>query len=384
MEADFGHIHVDFPDGRRLVPFLVVVWAYSNAPFVMAMPFERTEAILEGLVAAFEFFGAVPKELWWDNPKSVAKLIQQGRDRVCHPRYAALASHYVFSPKFCMPARGNEKPDAESTVKAVQKRFATPVPQVANLDELNSWLRQRCEQECDREVRSLSGSFIIRDRLAQDLQAAATLPAQRFDPCVIKPAVAVDKYQTVAFDGSRYSVPREFAYQTVTVKGYVSKVSIVTQGRVIATHKRSQGQQMVLEPTHFLATLARKPGALDHAPVFRDWDLPACFAVLRAELERIHGPVPGSRRIARVLQLLKIHPLERVKQAIESCLNDDLANAELVVQRVEALAGQERARASPELDDVTQTIPRVDVPMPNLSRFDQLLCESICTSVMTV
>lgn len=384
MEADFGHIHVDFPDGRRLVPFLVVVWAYSNAPFVMAMPFERTEAILEGLVAAFEFFGAVPKELWWDNPKTVAKLIQQGRDRVCHPRYAALASHYVFSPKFCMPARGNEKPDAESTVKAVQKRFATPVPQVANLDELNSWLRQRCEQECNREVRSLSGSFMIRDRLAQDLQAAAALPAQRFDPCVIKPAMAVDKYQTVAFDGSRYSVPREFGYQTVTVKGYVSKVSIVAQGRVIATHKRSQGPQMVLEPTHFLATLARKPGALDHAPVFRDWDLPACFAVLRTELERIHGLVPGSRRIARVLQLLKIHPLERVKQAIESCLNDDLANAELVIQRVEALAGQERARATPELEDVTQSIPRVDVPMPNLSRFDQLLCESICTSVMTV
>lgn len=384
MEADFGHIHVDFPDGRRLVPFLVVVWAYSNAPFVMAMPFERTEAILEGLVAAFEFFGAVPRELWWDNPKTVAKLIQQGRDRVCHPRYAALASHYVFSPKFCMPARGNEKPDAESTVKAVQKRFATPVPQVANLDELNSWLRQRCELERDREVRSLSGTFIIRDRLAQDLQAAAALPAQRFDPCVIKQAMAVDKYQTVAFDGSRYSVPREFAYQTVTVKGNVSKVSIVAQGRVIATHKRSMDQQMVLDPIHFLATLARKPGAMDHAPVFRDWDLPACFALLRTELERIHGPVPGSRRIAKVLQLLIEHPLARVKQAIESCLNEGQANAELVIQRVQALARLERSRASPNVDAGTQPVSRVDVPMPNLNRFDQLLCESICTSVMTV
>ncbi|MFM7130203.1 MAG: IS21 family transposase [bacterium] len=384
MEADFGHIHVDFPDGRRLVPFLVVVWAYSNAPFVMAMPFERTEAILEGLVAAFEFFGAVPRELWWDNPKTVAKLIQQGRDRVCHPRYAALASHYVFSPKFCMPARGNEKPDAESTVKAVQKRFATPVPQVANLDELNSWLRQRCELERDREVRSLSGTFIIRDRLAQDLQAAAALPAPRFDPCVIKQAMAVDKYQTVAFDGSRYSVPREFAYQTVTVKGYVSKVSIVAQGRVVATHKRSMDQQMVLDPIHFLATLARKPGAMDHAPVFRDWDLPACFALLRTELERIHGPVPGSRRIARVLQLLIEHPLARVKQAIESCLNEGQANAELVIQRVQALARLERSRASPNVDAGTQPVSRVDVPMPNLNRFDQLLCESICTSVMTV
>ena len=383
MEADFGHIHVDFPDGRRLVPFLVLVWAYSNAPFVMAMPFERTEAILEGLVAAFEFFGAVPKELWWDNPKTVARLVLQGRDRVCHPRYAALASHYIFSPKFCMPARGNEKPDAESTVKAVQKRFATPVPQVADLDELNRLLRLRCEQERDREVRSLSGTFIIRDRLAQDLQAAAALPTQRFDPCVIKPAMIVDKYQTVAFDGIRYSVPREFAFQTVTVKGYVSKVSIVAQGRVIATHTRSVGQQMILEPTHFLATLTRKPGALDHAPVFRDWNLPASFALLRAELERIHGPVPGSRRITKVLQLLVEHPLARGRQAIESCLEDDLADAEVVIQRVQTLANLDQTRASP-VEDAAQFIPQVDVPMPNLGRFDQLLCESNSLSSASV
>ena len=68
LEADFGHIHVDFPEGRRLVPFLVTAWAYSNAPFVLALPFERTEAVLEGMAAAFEFFDAVPKEVWWDNP----------------------------------------------------------------------------------------------------------------------------------------------------------------------------------------------------------------------------------------------------------------------------------------------------------------------------
>ena len=55
LEADFGHIHVDFPDGRKLVPFQVTTWAYSNAPLVLALPFERTEAILEGMVAAFEF-----------------------------------------------------------------------------------------------------------------------------------------------------------------------------------------------------------------------------------------------------------------------------------------------------------------------------------------
>src|SRR5258708_4851157 len=84
LEADFGHIHVDFPDGRRLVSFLVATWAYSNAPFVLALPFERTEAILQGMVAAFEFFGAVAKEVWWANPKTVATLVLKGRERQLH------------------------------------------------------------------------------------------------------------------------------------------------------------------------------------------------------------------------------------------------------------------------------------------------------------
>ena len=40
FEADFGGIYVDFPDGRRRVSFLVAAWAYSNAPFVIALPCE--------------------------------------------------------------------------------------------------------------------------------------------------------------------------------------------------------------------------------------------------------------------------------------------------------------------------------------------------------
>lgn len=375
LEADFGHIHVDFPDGRKLVPFLVTAWAYSNAPFVLALPFERTEAILEGMVAAFEFYGALPKEVWWDNPKTVATLILSGRERQCHPSYAALASHYVFAPRFCMPARGNEKPDAEGTVKAVQKRFATPVPRVADLNELNTLFRKRCEAERDRVVQSLFGSFAIRDRLAEDLAAATPLPGHRFDPCVTRPAVDVDKYQTVAFDGNRYSVPRPFAFQMVTVKGYVAKVVIAAHGQVVATHERSlEKQTMILDPVHYLATLGRKPGALDHTPVFRDWKLPACFAEIRAELERIHGAFGGSRRFVRVLQLLGEHPMSRVSLAIEACLREHLPSAEAVIQRTRALAAIEATkREGTATPGEAPAAPRVDVPLPDLSRFNQLL-----------
>jgi transposase len=375
LEADFGHIYVDFPEGRRLVPFLVSAWAYSNAPFVLALPFERTEAILEGMVAAFEFFGAVPKEVWWDNPRTVATLILPGRERQCHPRYKALASHYVFAPHFCMPARGNEKPDAEGTVKAVQKRFATPVPRVASFDELNTFLRKRCEAERDRVVQSLLGPFTIKDRFAEDLAAATTLPKHRFDPCVIRPAVTVDKFQTVAFDNNRYSVPRPFAFQMVKVKAYVAKVVIVAHGQVVAAHERSlEKHTMILDPIHYLATLGKKPGALDHSPVFRDWKLPACFAAFRAALEQHHGAMSGSRRFAQVLQLLGEHPMSRVTQAIEACQRDQLDSADAVVQRIRSLAAIDATKRDGAVTpSEAPTALRVDVPIPDLSHFNQLL-----------
>jgi hypothetical protein len=248
------------------------------------------------------------------------------------------------------------------------------VPRVNDLDELNTLFRKRCQAERDRVVQSLSGPFTIKDRLAEDLAAAMPLPRHRFDPCVIKPAVAVDKYQSVAFDCNRYSVPRRHAFEMVTVKGYVDRVVIVAKGQVVATHKRSSAKQtMILDPLHFLAALDRKPGALDHAPVFRDWKLPACFGGFRGELEGLHGAMSGSRRFVQVLQLLGEHPMSRVTEAIEACRRDQLHSAEAVIQRTRSLAAVEATKRHKEVDTETHAAPQINVPLPDLSRFDQFL-----------
>lgn len=63
LEADFGHIYVDFPDSRRRVPVLVTTWSHSCFRFAMAFPSERVECILTGLVQALEFFDCVPRQL---------------------------------------------------------------------------------------------------------------------------------------------------------------------------------------------------------------------------------------------------------------------------------------------------------------------------------
>jgi hypothetical protein len=177
-----------------------------------------------------------------------------------------------------------------------------PVPHIADLAELNSFFCNCCQVERDRVVQLLFDPFTIKDRLVEDL--AVALPSHRysFDACVLGSAVVVDKYQTVAFDNNRYSVPRAFTFQPVSLKGYVHRIVIVAHGQVIATHFRSfEKKTMILDPIHYLAALGHKPGALDHTPVFRDWKLSAYFPGYRAQLELFHGTMGSARRFVRIL-----------------------------------------------------------------------------------
>jgi transposase len=378
VEADFGEIAVDFPDGRRKVSVLILVWSYSNAPFAIALPTQRTEAILEGMTQAFEFFACVPREVWWDNPKTVASSILQGRERTINERYGALANHYAFDPLFCMPARGNEKPVVEIRVKTLERNWSTPVPQVNDMQELNAYLRQRCIQDLDRK--SSRQSETIGQRFQQEKAIAATLPKRRFDPC-IRQEVKVDKYQFARFDNVSYSAPRQCAFQIVTVKAYIDRIEMVYGHSTVATHSRSyhRGDQ-VLDPLHYLTTLSRRPAAIDHSNVYRNWTLPPVFTELRERLELRHGARAGVRQYVRVLQLLATHPVPRVTAAIEQLRGREGADADQIIRRVERSAA--RLSSSTTVNNqpntlheegVSEEVLSVQVPVPGLSHFDQFL-----------
>lgn len=365
LECDFGHIQVDLPEGRREVPVLLLVWSYSHHAYAIALPNERWESILYGMVCGFEFFGAVPREVWWDNPRTVAQRILRGRQRQINPHYLQLASHYCFAPRFCMPAKGQEKSDVERTVFALQRRFATPVPRVKDLDELNRHLLSCCLQERQRTVRGRKQT--IGEMFQQELAAAGELPSRPFDACITHQRQA-DKYQCVSFEDVRYSVPRQAAFAPVTLKAYLQQVVIIHNGQVVARHRRSRvAGEHVLDPRHFLKTLERKPAYLEKTRLFAQLKLPEAFGELRRALEAQWGEREGKRQYIQTLQLLAHYDQQRLTAAVEASL---------------AAAGQLRAGAirlrlqeqSPiaSQDNVQQS---VEVPRPDLGRFNQLLSQ---------
>ena len=364
---------------------LILVWSYSNAPFAIALPTQRTEAILEGMSQAFEFFGCVPKEVWWDNPRTVADAILSGRERKINARYAALASHFAFEPLFCLPASGNEKPVVENRVKTLERKWSTPVPQMQNMAELNQYLCKCCIQEPNRT--SSGKTETIGVRFERDREASAALPKHSFDTGICREA-KVDKYQFARFDKVSYSVPRHCAFQSVTMKAYVDRVEIVHQNSVVATHERSyQAGDQVLDPLHYLTTLERRPAALDHSNVYRQWKLPAVFLQLRERLEERHGARAGVRQYVRILQLLASHPMSRVQSAIEQLRGPDGADADRIIRRVESSAQRARessrdqqetssAKGSLQDEGLRDEVLSVQVRSPGLSHFDQFLSTS--------
>jgi hypothetical protein len=102
--------------------------------------------------------------------------------------------------------------------------------------------------------------------------------------------------------------------------------------------------------------------------VLRNWQLPESFTRLRQALETRHGLTAGARHFVRVLQLLAEHALERVEQAVETCLRRNELHAERIgaeTQRLTSAAGE----------TPVAPLDQFQVPPPDLGCFDQLLSQ---------
>ena len=86
-----------------------------------------------------------------------------------------------------------------------------------------------------------------------------------------------------------------------------------------------------MEPVHYLGLLERKPGALDYGRPFEQWQLPECFTVLRARLERERGGA-GTREYIRVLQLLERYSPGALQAAIERALRANALMRDAIAQ----------------------------------------------------
>jgi hypothetical protein len=367
--VDFGEAEAVIGGVRQKVHFFCLDLPQSDACFVKAYPRETTEAFLDGHVAAFAFFGGVPRSILYDNLKlAVAKICGDGK-RERTRAFTGLVSHYLFSDRFGRPGKGNDKGKVEGLVKYARANFLVPVPIAASYEALNATLEARCRQR--QSERAGRHAETIGVRLAADLAALQRLPSVALEPCETISA-RVSSTALVRYRGNDYSVPTAHGFQAVLVKGFVDRVLILCDGVPIARHVRSYGHgEFVYDPLHYLALLETKPGALDQAAALQGWALPPSFQHLRHLLEARMGN-RGKREFIQVLRLLEIAAKEVVAAAVVDAIQLGAIGFDAVRQIV--LARIERRPARLDLTAYPY-LPGTEVRMTRAADYAALLQE---------
>jgi transposase len=168
-----------------------VVLGYSRLLWLRFSLRQDMRALLSGLEAAFGFFGGVPRELLFDQMKSVVTRDERldGGKLLHNAEFLRFSAHWRFTPRACRPYRAKTKGRVERPVRYLRDSFSYG-RDFANDEDLN----QQAERwlGCTANVR-IHGSTKERpiDRFERDERAALQPLAQRpYRSLVLLPAAS--------------------------------------------------------------------------------------------------------------------------------------------------------------------------------------------------
>jgi len=320
----------DRRQGRVKVILLLVRACFSGACFAYAAPNQTREALLEGLMRAFEHFGGVFRKLWFDNLTPAVKKVLQGRTRELQRGFEVFQAYYGFEGEFCGAGKGNEKGGVEGEVRYSRHEILSPIPEVDGRDDLQRLCNEWMARDVARRVRGREQT--IGEMWSLEAGELIPLPACRFDPSQVRSA-KVSNRSWVQLGTNFYSVPVEWVGLEVTIRLDAEWLVAIGPGNERARHRRLYGRdQMSLELDHYLPLLERKHRGLDRAvPVrrFLEREDP-CWKALLVDLRRREGEVGGSKAFVEVLFLCRKHGVGAVTDAVKGALRYEEVSVGLV------------------------------------------------------
>jgi len=175
MQADF----VVFRRGESPLLAFVATLGCSRASYVRCTTDEGADTVSACLIQAFEYFGGVPREVLFDNAKSV--IITRDAYGVGLHRFHAglldLANAYGFIPRVCRPYRARTKGKVERFNRYLREGFYVPLrsrlqsagllldADTANI-EVTRWLREVANVRVHGTTQQVPTESLIAERKA--------------------------------------------------------------------------------------------------------------------------------------------------------------------------------------------------------------------------
>jgi transposase len=125
MQVDWAVIR----RGENRLSVFVATLGWSRAAYVEFVTDERVETLVEAHENAFLAFGGTPREVLYDNMRTVVLERHgygRGRHRF-HPGFLDFARHCGFRPRLCAPYRAQTKGKVERFIRYLRHSFYVPL-----------------------------------------------------------------------------------------------------------------------------------------------------------------------------------------------------------------------------------------------------------------
>jgi hypothetical protein len=248
--------------------------------------------------------------------------------------------------------------------QATKVAVGTPRLRFKNYDELNAWLLDKCVAYAKAHRHPEIADKTVWGVFEEERQKLVPLRG-RFDGFHVVSA-SVSKTCLVRFDGNKYSVKASAVGRPAEVHAYADRIVIRQDGIVVADHKRAFGRaQTVYDPWHYVAVLARKPGALRNGAPFKDWVLPSSMEKIRRKLA---GSADGDRQMVKILAAVLDDGLPAVEAACAEALDQNVHSADVILNIL-----ARRRDPGPPLTILTPDALKLQhMPLADCARYDQL------------
>lgn len=195
QQAQVDFARFQFPWGVRYA--LLVVLGYSRLLWLGFSERQDMRALIGGLEAAFHGFGGVPRELLFDQMRSVISrdLRLAGGRLVENAEFLRFARHWGFTPRACRPYRAKTKGKVERPIRYLRESFVHGRDFLGDADleeQAQRWLEETANVRLHRTTGERPTERFLQEKaallpLAERPYHSLVLPAPAPEPKSLRP-----------------------------------------------------------------------------------------------------------------------------------------------------------------------------------------------------
>jgi len=257
--AEFDWGETELVVGGKKAMYHVAFMVLNNTLYRFARVYksEGIQQVIDTHMKFFEEIRGVPKVMVYDNLKVV---VDNAKEKRLNKGFMGFSNFYGFQIQPCNPSSPNEKGTDEETVGFVRRWVFSERDKFADMKQANEYVREKLIEINSNPVFRRGITPI--EGIKQERRYLMPLPTAEYCNYRLE-SRQVNKYSLINFDKNSYSVPETYPKKAIMLKVYPDRIEMVDEDKVIATHVRVFGRgKYVIDITHYVETLKRKPGAL--------------------------------------------------------------------------------------------------------------------------